>query len=262
MEYQELLVQKRDRVAIITFNRPRERNPLTPTMGAELRAALESAASDPEVAVCILTGAGDRSFCSGAYIKDPKVHSAESAADYLAHRRDGGAVSLLDNFPKPVIAAVNGYCLGAGLNVAIRCDTILAAENAVFGFPASSFGIITEYGASVRLAQWVGRGKAFELAVFARRIDAHEAQGIGLANKVVPRERLMDEAMEWAYGITRLGPMAVRLAKEQLNEGLNRGMEPVLQSNFYRAMATSISRDREEGHRAWREKRAPVFTGQ
>jgi enoyl-CoA hydratase len=260
MEYENILYEKRDHVGIVTFNRPQNMNALAPGMHEEIKDVLGVMTEDDDVLCTILTGAGDRAFCAGAFVKSEKTHSADGPADYLV-RRGRSPLEALDKYPKVVIAAVNGYAIGAGLNLVVLSDLVIASENASFGFPMTKLGIIPAYAGSARLAQWVGKGKAMEMALMSRRIDAQEAYRVGLANKVVPSEGLMAEAMAWAKEITELAPISVRLTKEDIKQGMDTGPDSACDANFFRFMATVLTEDRVEGHAAWRERREPVFKG-
>lgn len=259
MEYENILYEKRDRVGIVTLNRVQNRNALAPGMQGEIRDVLQVMAGDDDVLCSILTGAGDKAFCAGAFVKDPKTHHAEGPAEYLA--RGPSALEAVDHYPKPIIAAVNGYAIGAGLNLVILCDMVIASENAVFCFPMTRLGIVPGYAGAVRLAHWVGKGKAMEMALMSRMVDAQEAYRVGLANKVVPLEGLMAEATAWAREITELAPLSVKLTKEDIKAGLEIGMEQTVKANRLRFMAAVLTEDRKEGHQAWRERRKPVFKG-
>ncbi len=260
MEYENILYEKRDHVGVVSLNRPQNLNALAPGMHEEIRDVLRAMAEDDDVLCTILTGVGDRAFCAGAFVKSAQTHHADGPAEYLV-RRGRSPLEALDHYPKPVIAAVNGYAIGAGLNLVLLSDLVIASENAVFGFPMTKLGIIPGYAGAARLAQWVGKGKAMEMALMSRRIDAQEAYRVGLANKVVPLEGLMAEAMAWAKEITELAPISVLLTKEDIKQGLDAGLDGATKANYFRCMATVLTEDRSEGHRAWREKRTPVFKG-
>jgi enoyl-CoA hydratase/carnithine racemase len=256
MEYESVLYEERAGIGIVTLNRPEHLNGLAPGMGEELSDAFQKMAGDPHILVSILTGAGN-AFCAGAYMKDARTHAPETPADGLL--RSWGFLQVLDEYPKPVIAAVDGPAYGAGLNMVCLSDLILATPEARFCFPMARLGIIPGYAGAARLALFVGKAKASEMALMARPVSGEDAYNWGLVNKLVPRERLLDEALSWATEITRLAPLSVRIAKEDLRESLLHHMD--LKSNRFRFTLTELTEDRAEGHRAWREKRPPVFRG-
>jgi enoyl-CoA hydratase len=260
LEYENILYEKRDRVGIVTLNRPENMNAMAPGMHEEIKDVLRAMTEDDDVLCTILTGAGDRAFCAGAFVKSAQTHHADGPADYL-DRRGRSPLEAVDHYPKPIIAAVNGYAIGAGLNLVVLSDLVIASENASFGFPMTKLGIIPAYAGSARLAQWVGKGKAMEMALMSRRIDAQEAYRVGLANKIVPLSGLMAEASAWAKEITGLAPISVRLTKEDIKQGMDTGPDSAVDANFFRFMAAVLTEDRVEGHKAWREKRTPVFKG-
>ena len=165
----------------------------------------------------------------------------------------------MDEYPKPLIAAVNGPAYGAGLNMVVLSDIVIASREASFCFPMARLGIIPAYSGASRLALFVGKAKASEMALMGKAIDGEDAGRWGLANKVVSSEELLDEAMAWAIDITGVAPISARLIKEDLREGWNHHMD--ISANRLRFMASQLTSDSEEGHRAWREKRSPEFRG-
>jgi enoyl-CoA hydratase/carnithine racemase len=161
-----------------------------------------------------------------------------------------------------VVAAVNGYAIGIGCLITLCCDIILAADNAEFGLPQVPLGIIPAYGGAVRLARYVGRGKAMEMVLLGERITAAEAYRVGLANKVVPLAELLPLAYNYANRLAALPPLAVKTAKESLNKGLDiASLKDAAQADIYRFMLLGQTEDSHEAHQAWREKRKPVFKG-
>ena len=256
MDYEMIVYEKKDRIGIVTLNKPEHLNGLAPGMSDELIDVFDRMTNDPEVLVTVLTGAG-RAFCAGAYVRDPKTHSLESPVEGVL--RGKSALQAMDEYPKAIVAAVNGPAYGAGLNMVCLSDVIIAAPEAKFCFPMTRLGIIPGYAGAARLALFVGKAKASEMSLMARPIDGEDAYRWGLANKVVPKERLLDEALAWAEEITKLAPLGVRIAKEDLHESWKHHLD--VKGNRFRFMLTQLTEDREEGHRAWREKRAPVFKG-
>ena len=256
MNYESILFEQWAGIGTVTLNRPEHLNGLAPGMGEELSDAFQRMAQDPQILVSILSGAGN-AFCAGAYMKDPHTHAPATPADGLL--RSWGFLQVLDEYPKPVIAAVDGPAYGAGLNMVCLSDLILATPEARFCFPMTRLGIVPGYAGAARLALFVGKAKASEMALMARPVGGEDAYAWGLVNKLVAREHLQEEALAWAAEITRLAPLSVRIAKEDLRESLQHHMD--LKSNRYRFTLAELTEDRAEGHRAWREKRPPEFRG-
>lgn len=258
MSYETLLVERRERVAIITINRPDKRNALNIKTREEGAAVLEELRSDDSVGVVVLTGAGDKAFIAGADIAEFAGRTAISQRAVMAGR---SLFTAIDTFPKPIIAMVNGYCLGGGCEVALACDIRIASENASFGQPEINLGIIPGGGGTQRLTRLVGEGKAMELILTGEIIDAQTALAIGLVNHVVSLDQLEAKTMQIANRIAEKGPISVSLAKEavkiasrsNLDEGLRREVDL-----FALCFSTA---DKDEGVSAFLEKRKPVFTG-
>lgn len=256
--YETLLLEQRGRVAIITINRPEKRNALnikTREEGAEL---LDQLRSDDSVGVVIFTGAGDKAFVAGADIAEFAGRTANMQREVMLGR---SLFTAIDTFPKPIIAMINGYCLGGGCELALACDLRIASETASFGQPEINLGIIPGGGGTQRLTRLVGEGKAMELILTGEMIDAKTAFSIGLVNHVVPPDQLESRTIEIANRIAEKGPIAVRLAKEavklasrsNLDEGLKREVDL-----FALCFATE---DKDEGVKAFLEKRKPEFKG-
>ena len=210
MGYELILYEKKDRVATVTLNKPENLNALAPGMVEERVDVFQLMEKDREVLVTIITGAG-RGFCAGAFVKDPQTHSLENPAESV-QRSGGGVLQAMDEYPKPLRAAVNGPAYGAGLNMVVLSDIVIASREASFCFPMARLGIIPAYAGASRLALFVGKAKASEMALMGKAIDAEDAGRWGLANKVVSPEELLDEAMAWAVDITRVAPISARLA--------------------------------------------------
>lgn len=256
--YETLLVERRDRVAIITINRPEKRNALNIKTREEGAALLEELSTDDSVRVVVFTGAGDKAFIAGADIAEFAGRTASMQRNVMTGR---SLFTAIDSFPKPVIAMINGYCLGGGCEMALACDIRIANENASFGQPEINLGIIPGGGGTQRLTRLVGEGKAMELILTGEIIDARTAFSIGLVNHVVPADQLETKTMEIATRIAEKGPIALRLAKEavklasrsNLDEGLRREVDL-----FALCFATE---DKDEGVQAFLEKRKPEFKG-
>jgi len=265
MSYKAILYEKKDRVATITINRPEARNAWSQQLNTDLIDVFAQMESDPEVLVAILTGnQAGKAFSAGADIVDRRTHTVESIGSHLAGITPRGTeiFNAVDDFPKPVIAAINGYALGIGFLITLCCDILIASENAEMGLPQVSLGILPAYGGALRLARFVGKGKAMEMVLTSERIDAHEACRVGLVNKVVPLPELMPTAEKVARRIASLPPLAVRVAKESLKKGLDTpSLKEAAQADLYRFMALMLTEDSGEAHSAWREKRKPTFKG-
>ena len=256
MGFETITLQK-GKVAVISFNRPEAMNALSTQMAREILAALEEMEEDDGVFAAVLTAEGDRAFCVGADLKERKTMSKEEMKKQRAlFVRTFSAVAM---FPKPLVAAVNGYALGGGCEFALGCDFIIAAENAVFGLPEVGLAIIPGGGGTQLLPRVIGRNRAKELIFTGRRIPAAEALRLGLVNYVVPREELMKKTMEIMEEIIQNGPVALRQAKRAINLGLEVDLATAfaLEAECYNVcLATE---DRDEGLRAFNEKRKPVY---
>jgi len=257
MDFKYILWEKREEVGILTINRPEVRNALNPEAWSEIQAALEAAEDDPQVRVVIITGAGDKAFCAGA---DVGRLAQFTMWDILARKTDK-IFAYIHNFPKPIIAAINGLALGGGCELAMACDFRVGSGNARFGQPEINMGIFPGGGATQRLQRLAGVGRAKELIFTGEIINAHEAERIGLLNKVFPPEELMNKTMEIAKKICLKSPLALRLAKSAINMGMEMGLQAGL---AYEKLGRTIiqgSEDRVEGMQAFLEKRKPEFKG-
>jgi enoyl-CoA hydratase/carnithine racemase len=243
-------------VALLRLNRPEARNALSPEMMARIAVELERLDPDPEVR-CIVIAGSEKAFAAGA---DIKAMSERSFAEALRHP----AASFwrrLAAIRTPLVAAVSGYALGGGCELALACDMIVAAENAVFGQPEINLGIIPGGGGSQRLARTIGKQRAMEYVLTGRRFEAETARELGLVNRVVADERWLDEATELARAVAAQPPIAARLAKQSVLAAEETGLSAGLESerrHYELAMATE---DRVEGMRAFLEKREPKFEG-
>jgi enoyl-CoA hydratase len=256
--YETLLLERRERVAIITVNRPDKRNALNIKTREEGAALLEELRNDDSVGVVVFTGAGDKAFIAGADIGEFAGRTAMMQRDVMTAR---SLFTAFDTFPKPVIAMINGYCLGGGCELALACDIRIASETASFGQPEINLGIIPGGGGTQRLTRLVGEGKAMELILSGDIIDAKAAYEIGLVNHVFPADQLEAKTMEIANRIASKSPIALSLAKEavklashsNLDEGLRREVDL-----FALCFSTA---DKDEGVSAFLEKRKPVWKG-
>src|SRR5215210_5167634 len=203
--YETLLVERRERVAVITINRPDKRNALNIQTREEGAAALEDLRADDEVRVVVITGAGDKAFIAGADIAEFAERTAVTQRDVMTGR---SLFTALDTFPRPLIAMVNGYCLGGGCELALACDLRIASDRASFGQPEINLGIIPGGGGTQRLTRLVGEGKAMEMILTGEIIDAQTALSIGLVNAVIPAAELEAKTMEVAGRIAEKSPIA------------------------------------------------------
>lgn len=259
MAYENLLVEISERIATVTFNRPKRLNALNRATMRELKTALEEIAARDDVGVVVLTGAGDKAFVAGADISELCGLSPAQAFEFALFGQS--VLEAMERMPQPVIGAVNGYALGGGCEVAMACDMLIASENARFGQPEVNLGIIPGFGGTQRLARLVGRNVAKELVLTGDMITARRAYEIGLVNRVVPHAELTGAARETAAKILAKAPFAVRTAKMAMNRGLDLDLSNgcALEASVFSAgFATA---DRVEGMTAFLEKRKPAFTG-
>jgi len=256
MEYTSILTEKRGRVGLITLNRPQAMNALNHTLLSELMDALEAFDASDEIGAMVITG-NEKAFAAGADIKDM---AEASVVDMLLR----GTIDLFDRIrriKKPVIAAVSGWALGGGCELALSCDLIVASESAKFGQPEITIGVIPGAGGTQRLARLLGKHLAMEMVLNNRALTATEALHFGLANRIVPVERYLDEALSLAEEIAARAPLAVRMAKEAINAAFETSLSEGLMAerrNFYPLFATE---DQKEGMKAFLEKRKPQWKG-
>lgn len=260
MDYQAIKFDTKNGIAYVTFNRPEVMNARNQRMRAEIIEAMTVIRNDPEVRVVILTGAGEKSFSAG---RDLKEAAQEETAVVAARQQklEIGDTEMIANFNKPVIAAINGYALGGGCEMALACDIRVAVEDAKLGLTEVSRGMIPGSGGTQRLSRIVGLGKALELILTGGVIDAHEAYRIGLVNRVVPRDQLMSAAEEYAQAIVSKAPLAVVFAKESVRKGYEMSLEDGLRLETDLSSLLRTTEDIKEGARAFVEKRPPRWKG-
>jgi len=259
MDFKNLITRKSDGVGWITVNRPDKLNALNVETVQELKAAFEEFHNDAEVKAVVLTGAGEKAFVAGADISEFIHLDFEKGRHYA--RQGQELTKFIENFRRPVIAAINGYALGGGTEFALACHIRLASDNAKLGQPEVKLGLIPGFGGTQRLSRLVGKGKALELILSGKVIDAKEAYEIGLVNKVVPAKDLLAEAEAMAKEIIKNAPLALEYAIEAINRGLDKTLEAGLELEaeiFGRACSTD---DSLEGAKAFLEKRKPNFQG-
>jgi enoyl-CoA hydratase/carnithine racemase len=259
-----VLYEKRDRVGWLILSRPEARNCWGDDFNEELAERCAEMAADRDIRVAVLTGdeAGG-AFSAGANLKDPRTHREASMAEFIEglpqRRRTAGQV--LSEFPKPIIAAVNGVAVGIGCIVTYCCDLIIASDRAEWRLPQVALGILPNHGGIVRLAQWVGKGQAMKVAM-GYPMTAEEAHRFGLAQWLVPHAEVAAQTAAIANRLAELPPLAARLAKESLNRGLDMpNVADAAYIDLYRFMALSMTEDAKESHAAWRERRRPEVRG-
>jgi enoyl-CoA hydratase len=257
MTYRNLSLSIDDRLAIITVSRPEVRNALDGETVAEMHRALEEV-REARSTVLILTGAGEKAFVSGADIRAIRARRRDDALASINSR----LMSAVESHPAVTIAAVNGYALGGGCELALACDLRIASENAVFGLPEPSLGIIPGAGGTQRLPRIVGLGRAKEMILTGARWDARQALEYGLVSEVVPAADLMRAAHAMAERVLALGPLAVRLAKAALNASTRMSLDAGLVFESTAQAITFESADKMEGTSAFLDKRKPRFRGE
>ncbi len=259
MTYETLLVETRDRVCTITLNRPKVLNALNLQLVGELGQAFAAAKRDPEVGVVILTGVGDKAFAAGADIGELATLDSMGAIDLA--RRGQRMTREMEKLGKPVIAAINGFALGGGCEIAMACTLRVAADVAKLGQPEVNLGIIPGYGGTQRLARLVGKGRALDLVLTGRLVSAAEAREMGLVNMVVPAGELMDAARKLAATLLDKGPLALRLTMEAVHTGFDLGLDEALELEAHLFGLSAATEDMKEGLSAFLEKRKPAFKG-
>jgi enoyl-CoA hydratase len=259
MGYENLIVKKEGGLGWVYINRPDKLNALNAQTVRELGEAFESFKEDQDVKAVILTGTGEKAFIAGADIKElSELNESQGRAYVLEGQR---VTKAIENYPKPVIAAVNGFALGGGTEFALACHLRIASENAKMGQPEVKLGLIPGFGGTQRLARLVGKGKAMELIFTGRIIGAQEALAVGLVNKIVPAEELTAVCEATAKEMIANGPVALRFAIEAINQGLDVPLDKGLDLEaelFGKICATA---DSKEGTKAFLEKRRAEFKG-
>jgi enoyl-CoA hydratase len=259
MNFKHIVYSQENGLAVITFNRPKALNALNAPLLDEFRTALAHVEEDAGVRVLILTGAGEKAFVAGADITE--INRLGPLAAKRFARRGAESISRLNRLAVPVIAAVNGFALGGGTEMALACDFIYAAQSARFGLPEINLGIIPGFGGTQRLPRLIGPGLAREMIYTGRMIDADEALRLGLVNRVCPDDGLMAAVMDTAGVIAAKGRAALRAAKQAVNHGLNVDLESGLALENDAFALCLASPDAREGTTAFLEKRQAVFTG-
>jgi enoyl-CoA hydratase len=255
--FKNLRLERREQVTVLFVNRPNVLNAINRETLGEIADAVRAFTADDAQGALVVTGQGEKAFISGADINELSTLGPAAAEDIS--RFGQRVVDLLEQSPKPVIAAVNGYAFGGGCELALACHMRLASENAVLGLPEVKLGIIPGYGGTQRLPRLVGPGRALELILSARNVKADEAERIGLVNRVIPQAELLNEAVKLAQAILKNGPLAVAAALECVVRGMQLPLEQGLRFESGRFGILAASEDMHEGLQAFLDKRPANF---
>jgi len=259
MEYKNILLSVEGEIGILTINRPKALNALNIETLQDIQMAIREIKEDPALRVLILTGAGEKAFVAGADISEMRGMSPIEAVNFS--RKGHQTLDMIQDLDRPVIAAVNGFALGGGTEIAIACDFIYASENARFGQPEVTLGIFPGFGGTQRLPRLIGKGRAKELILTGKMITAQEAFQMGIVNKICPQGSLMEETKKVAAQIASNGTVAVRLAKMLVDSGLNMDLAEACAFESYAFGIGFATEDQKEGMAAFLEKRKPNFKG-
>jgi enoyl-CoA hydratase len=259
MEYKNILVSFEGEIGILTINRPKAFNALNTETLKEIQAGIQEVKDHQEVKVLILTGAGDKAFVAGADISEMRGMTPIEAVNFskMGHQ----TLNMIQDLDRPVIAAVNGFALGGGTEIAIACDFVYASENARFGQPEVTLGIFPGFGGTQRLPRLIGKGKAKELILTGKMVTAQEAFQMGIVNRIFPQASLMEETKKVAAQIAANGAVAVRLAKMLVDAGFNMDLTDACAFESYAFGIGFTTEDQKEGMTAFVEKRKPNFKG-
>ena len=256
--YETIIVEKQNGVAILTINRPDKLNALNSKVHQEGVVALENLQTDEEIRVVVITGSGEKSFIAGADISE---FAGETPVTQRSVFQNKTLFNSIDAFPKPVIAMINGFCLGGGCEVSLACDIRIASENAKLGQPEINLGIIPGGGGTQRLTKLIGEGKSMELILTGDMIDAQTALSLGLVNHVYSAEELKEKTLKLANKIASKSPIALQMAKEAVKTASKANLDEGLRREIDLFAICFSSEDKEEGVAAFLEKRKPDFKG-
>ncbi|MDA3897903.1 MAG: enoyl-CoA hydratase-related protein [Desulfobacteraceae bacterium] len=257
MAYNNILFDITDNIATVTINRPKSLNALNAEVLNEIFQVVESIAANEKIRVLILTGSGEKAFVAGADITELSELNALAAKSFAANGHK--TMAALQGLTIPVIAAVNGFALGGGLELALSCDFIYASENAKFGLPEITLGLIPGFGGTQRLSRIIGKNRAKEMIFTGKMISAREASQIGFVNLVIPADELMESVTKTAKGITSKGKVSLNMAKQTINQGLDVDLATGCKMEIDAFALCVASEDAQEGTRAFLEKRKPTF---
>lgn len=259
MEFKNISLSFEGEIAILVINRPKALNALNIETLKEIQMGIEEVKGRPEIKALILTGSGQKAFVAGADIAEMRGMSSLEAHAFseLGHR----TLKMIQGLDRPVIAAVNGFALGGGTEIALACDFIYASENAKLGLPEVTLGIFPGFGGTQRLPRLVGKGRAKELIMTGKMISAQEALEMGIVNRVLPQASLMEETKKVAVQISGNGPVGVRLAKMLIDEGFNMDLSTACSLESYAFSLGFATEDQKEGMTAFLEKRKPNYKG-
>src|SRR5215475_3640052 len=256
--YENIILDKRGHVAVVTINRPDKLNALNIPTRKEIVDVLEELKYDNETRVVVFTGAGEKSFIAGADINE---FQGRTVTDQLRAMTERNAFQAVGDFPKPIIAMINGFCLGGGCELALGCDIRIASDRAKFGQPEINLGIIPGGGGTQRLTRLIGEGKAMQMVLTGEMIDAHEAYRLGLVNEVYPAAELEAKTMELANKIAEKSPVALAMAKTAVKNAARMNLREGLEQEIDLFALCFSSQHKEEGVRAFLETRKPDFKG-
>lgn len=257
MDFQNILLDIKEHVAVVTINRPESLNALNEATLLDLRQCMQALEKRQDVLAIIITGEGDRAFVAGADIAHMKALTVSEAKKFaeLGHE----VLKTIENMSRPVIAAVNGFALGGGCELALACDMRLASDNAQFGQPEVNLGVVPGFGGTQRLPRLIGKGLANEILFSGKMIDGDEAYRIGLVNRIVPQQSLMDECRQLAAIIATRGVRAVELCKQAVNNGLEMDLQRACGYEADLFALCFADKEQEEGMAAFLEKRKANF---
>jgi enoyl-CoA hydratase len=260
MTYEFLNLEQEGAVAVVTINRPAVLNALSEAVLREIESALEALAEDQNVRAIVLTGAGEKAFVAGADIKELAAQTPVSGRETA--RRGQRLFTRIEQLGKPVIAAINGFALGGGCELALACTFRFAAETAKIGLPEITLGLLPGYGGSVRLPRLIGKARALEMILTGKPVAAEEAFRVGLVNRVVPAASLVAEAKAFAAELAAKAPIALRYALQSVERGLEMPVGEALEFEATLFGLVASTADMREGTTAFLEKRKPVFKGE